>query len=236
MSHKVMILDDDPAIIKRLKALLISFDNGITVYSYTIKRNAEATLKKINDIDVFFLDISLCSSLSDSYGYNFALSIRMNPFYANTPIVFITGYEFPLPKAINEIRCFRFLTKPVSDEIFLKTYAEAVCCQVEEETKLSIRLESGSLEYVKLSEVYYITGEGHTQTYHTERGILIGVHSSLSRIQERGGGILVFCSRSTLVNINHIKSSEKNCKYVTVGSDTLDVGFAYRKSIKELLR
>ncbi len=235
MAHKVLLLDDDTSFTLYFSQLLSNNVEDVIVFRHSKIKDAEKTLKNNPDIDVFFLDISLKSKLSDNQGYNFARKIRMEPNYAATPIIFVTGYDCPLPEAINEIRCFKFLTKPVADETFISVFEEAVSTKAED-VRIPVRLSSGSLMYIKVSDILYITSEVHYQYYHTINGTVKGIRSSLEKIKLKSDDTLFYCSRNTLINKNYVTSIDyyKNC--LTINDETFKIGYSYKKKLKELIK
>ena len=235
MAHKVLLLDDDASFTLYYSQLLNNNFEDVIVFRHSKIKDAEKTLKNNPDIDVFFLDISLKSNLSDNQGYNFARKIRLEPNYAATPIIFVTGYDCPLPEAINEIQCFKFLKKPVADETFISVFKEAVSTKAED-VRIPVRLSSGSLMYIKVSDILYITSEVHYQYYHTINETVKGIRSSLEKIRILDNKSLLFCSRNTLINKRHITSIDYYKNIIIIGDKTLKLGYSYKKKLKELIK
>ena len=232
--NNIFILEDNLKTLDFLSRLIKDNRPLVKIFSFSDIESAKIALKSTKIFNLFFLDISLESNLSDNFGYVFARLIREMPQYSDTPIIFITGYDCPLPEAINNIHCFRFLKKPVFDTELLKAYDDAMAKSLVHNEKITIRLSSGQLTFINLTDIYYISSENHNQYYHTSNGTLSGVRSSLVNIYNTFGGKLVFCSRNTLINPEHVSRINFYNNTVLIRNETLKIGAPYKNKLKEI--
>ncbi|MBP3238566.1 MAG: response regulator transcription factor [Lachnospiraceae bacterium] len=231
--NNIFILEDNVKTLEFLCDLIKEKRTQEKVFCFSDIESGYAALKSTKIFNIFFLDISLESKLKDNCGYDFARLIREMPQYTDTPIIFITGYDYPIPEAINDIHCFRFLKKPISKDIFLAAYDAALTNRVLP-SKITIRLDNGTLKTLKISDIFYITSEGHIQTYHTASGVIMGVRSSLENLQKSNPDTFIFSSRNTLINKEHVSYFDKYKNIVSVKDTALKVGNSYKPLIKEI--
>ncbi|WP_431158130.1 response regulator [Winogradskyella poriferorum] len=107
---KVVILDDDPRALNRIKLLLEHFSNVEIIAEF---ENSEVAQDYIvaNEPDLVFMDVEMPAKS----GIEVAEDINKN--HLDTKIVFITGHEHYAIKAIKN-SAFDYLLKPVSiDEL-----------------------------------------------------------------------------------------------------------------------
>jgi CheY-like chemotaxis protein len=86
MAKKILIIDDDPAIVDYLKSLLT--DNGYEVE--TAMDGSEGLEKfRAHKPDLITLDLDM----PDVYGVKFMVKLSKEPGYETTPVVVISGLE-----------------------------------------------------------------------------------------------------------------------------------------------
>jgi len=112
--HKVMIVDDEPFVIRMLKD---KFENaGLTVVSAANGREAvELALREMPQL------IIMDWMMPEMNGIDACETIRANPLHAKTPVIMLTakGQEVD-EKRGKEVGCDYYITKPFSPRMLLR--------------------------------------------------------------------------------------------------------------------
>ncbi|WP_080797097.1 LytR/AlgR family response regulator transcription factor [Arabiibacter massiliensis] len=168
---------------------ILRFESGEALFA----ESAEAAF------DLIFLDVYL----NDETGIQIAERLRRE----RQPglIVFIT---ISAEHAVDgfRLRAFHYLTKPCAPEDVASVVDEALERLSDEETVLRIR-DGSAVANVPLSQVLYVTTDGHYLSVVTTSGTLRW-RQPFSRLAELVAPYRQFyvCSRSDLVNMDHAES------------------------------
>ena len=105
----IMVVDDSKTILRTAKMFLepahrvIPVDNGYSALAAVIEVKP----------DLIFLDVMM----PRLYGYRVCMSIKNNPAFANTPIVFLSSKDSPFDRARGlNMGCDDYLIKPFTRE------------------------------------------------------------------------------------------------------------------------
>jgi two-component system alkaline phosphatase synthesis response regulator PhoP len=113
MAKKILVVDDDPSIVKLLQSRLE--DNG---YDVIVASDGQATLDKIREAkpDLIILDIML----PKIDGYKVANTLRADEQYKDIPIVMLTGRrQYDDIKMGMELGAVSYIQKPFKPEVLL---------------------------------------------------------------------------------------------------------------------
>ena len=115
MSGKLTILavDDEELMLERLCRCISEAKSDANLVSYKSPTDALKYIKE-NEVDITFLDIQMRKMT----GMDLAKEIKL--LRPNMNIIFVTGYNDYIFKAISEIRCSGYILKPVTTEQVLK--------------------------------------------------------------------------------------------------------------------
>jgi len=126
---KVLVVDDEPNVVKYLEALLE--DHGYSTVAATNGNEALAMVESANP-DLICLDITM----PEKSGIRFYRELKEMPAYANIPVIVVTavtGYGND-PEPFREFLSTRsqvpppegFIAKPIEQESFLETVASVL--------------------------------------------------------------------------------------------------------------
>jgi DNA-binding response OmpR family regulator len=118
-AKKVLVVDDDPVVIRLVKELLKA--QGFLVE--TAKDGIDAMLMvQNNKPDLIILDIMM----PELNGYDVLKTLKFNEDYKKIPIILLTSREQELDKRISQMMGIDYLQKPLDREIFLNKVQQAV--------------------------------------------------------------------------------------------------------------
>jgi DNA-binding response OmpR family regulator len=128
MSAKILVVDDDPDILKGLAIRLES--NGFVVLQ-AMSAVSAIVLARAEDPDVIVLDLGL----PDLDGYSFIEQLKQFPATACIPVIVLTGRD---PQGNQErsydVGAFDFFQKPVIDKWFLASIERALAVRLPKKT------------------------------------------------------------------------------------------------------
>lgn len=153
--------------------------------------------------------------------------------YQLTPMIFITVLADPELYAYRELHSFGYLEKPFSMEEARKLVIKALenTVPVEKEKTIWLR-KDGILFAVPLHKVICVETRNHILSIYLQDELLEIPYITIKEFMSEADGFGFFqCSRSTLVNKNHIKSVDMINRYISFrGTDKIvEVGPVYRK-------
>jgi DNA-binding response OmpR family regulator len=118
-SKKVLVVDDDPVVIRLVKELLKT--QGFAVE--TAKDGIDAMIMvKNNKPDLIILDIMM----PELNGYDVLKTLKFKEEYKKIPIILLTAREQELDKRISQMMGIDYLQKPLDRETFLNKVQQAV--------------------------------------------------------------------------------------------------------------
>ena len=112
MSHKILVVDDDPTVVKLIESILKSKDYEVL----TAEDGLDALVKiKNENPDLVILDIVM----PEINGYDVCCELRFNKDYEKIPILIVTETEQEIDDAIGERVNIGYIQKPIESEAIL---------------------------------------------------------------------------------------------------------------------
>ena len=116
---KVLVVDDDPVVIRLVKEILKT--QGYLVE--TAKDGIDAMIMVKNDRpDLIILDIMM----PELNGYDVLKTLKFTEEYKKIPVILLTAREQELDKRISQMMGIDYLQKPLDREVFLNKVQQAV--------------------------------------------------------------------------------------------------------------
>lgn len=234
MKKNVLIIEDDNDQAQRLKGLVHQVNGSVEVYIANNPADAYHTLMEVS-IDVFLVDIILKTvQMGDTEGIRLVEKFREIPKYQFTPVIFVTSMEDPDMYCYKELNCIGYIEKPYDKKQVLKLVEKALNFQTyrEENVRISFR-KDGILYPVEVNDIVYIESIRHILHIHLKDHTVMKIpYRTCKQIMaEVESGILVQCSRSTLVNRKYISSVDIVNQCITFRDNlgTANIGITYRK-------
>ena len=116
---KVLVVDDDPVVVRLVKELLKS--QGYQVETAKDGIDAMVIVKKEKP-DLIVLDIMM----PELNGYDVLRTLKFTNEYKEIPVLLLTAREQELDKRIGEMMGIDYLQKPVNRESFLEKINKAL--------------------------------------------------------------------------------------------------------------
>jgi DNA-binding response OmpR family regulator len=116
---KVLVVDDDPVVIRLVKELLKT--QGFAVETAKDGIDAMIMVQK-NKPDLIILDIMM----PELNGYDVLKTLKFQEDYKKIPIILLTAREQELDKRISQMMGIDYLQKPLDRELFLNKVQQAV--------------------------------------------------------------------------------------------------------------
>lgn len=113
MPKKILIVDDDPAVIHLLNTLLIK--SGYEVYSAVDGLDALVKIKNIKP-DLVILDVMM----PEINGYDVCYQLRFNKDFGQISIVLVTVRDQELDEMIARRVNIEYIQKPINSKILLE--------------------------------------------------------------------------------------------------------------------
>ncbi|MBI4309203.1 MAG: response regulator [Candidatus Omnitrophica bacterium] len=111
LNKKILLVDDDPSIIKLLQRLLSRSYEVITA-----KNGAEAMAQvKTHKPDMIVLDIMM----PEINGYDVCRTLKFDSPYKDIPILLLTSREQEMDSRIGQMMGIDYMQKPLNREAFL---------------------------------------------------------------------------------------------------------------------
>ncbi len=113
MSKKILVVDDDPVVIRLVESILKS--NGFEVDKAVDGLDALVKIKK-DPPDVVVLDIVM----PEINGYDVCCELRFNKEFVQIPILILTETEQEIEESIGKRVNIEFLKKPVDSNLLIE--------------------------------------------------------------------------------------------------------------------
>ena len=114
MAQKILIVDDDPVIVRLIEALLT--DNSYDVITADDGLDALVKIKTENP-DLVLLDVNL----PEINGYDICYQLRFNDEFKRIPIILLTKRRNELGGKVGQRVNIEYVPKPVNPELLFKT-------------------------------------------------------------------------------------------------------------------
>ena len=195
--RKIVICDDNSAILKELKSQVIQcIEEPVQVEVFSEPEEMKRYIQSGARVDILLLDIIL----EDEDGIMLAKEIRDG--WPDIRIVFITGY-LEQAKRVFLAGPVYFLIKPISQEN-LKQVLENVLLEMKKDEKQYITLQTKNGIYkVDLKEIFYIESRVRVLLVHMDRGIET-VYMKMDDFAEMLPDTYLRVHKSFLVNMDRI--------------------------------
>ncbi len=232
MKLKCVIIDDEPLAVDLIRSyveqtpfleLAGTFGNPLSAMN----------LLQEGDINLLYLDINM----PQITGIDFARTLP-----ATTKIIFTTAYEQYAVEGFR-LNALDYLLKPISYTEFLQASNKALEWFKMTENSggnsgpaSSIFVKSGyRMEKIELNDILYIENQKDYVKYHLEsaKEPVSSLMSMQSLEEKLPSGQFMRVHRSFIVNLNKIKTIERNC--IVFGKEYIPVSDSYKEKFLEFI-
>lgn len=236
MGKNCLIIEDNYVQREYMKRLVQELSSEVKVYDVDNLQEAYQILLE-NTIDLFIIDIVLDNKKkNDVSGVKLANVVRDIPYYAFTPIIFVTSLIDPKLFAYTNLHCFSYLEKPFSQAEAKSVIRDAMEYSTPKKELDTFCLRKGGILFpIQVDNIIYIESlnrsiiiyrkddKSDTMPYMTCRQVL----------QEAGNSSLIQCNRSVIVNKNYIWSVDRANRYIVLREcgKRVDIGVTYLKKV-----
>lgn len=227
----ILIAEDDSLQLAALKEIVNKYNSDWHIFSTCSSVEAKDILSTQN-INIFMLDIEFdnCPAYD---GLSLAQDIRHIPAYHNTPILFITAYKDKVYKAVNDIHCYGFITKPYVEESIHHTLRDLDTATPHVPAKVTIRDKNGIYYNIVLTDIIYIESYKHGTLYHTVNGNFHYCRHSLTTALDELDDSFIQIHKKYIINKNYINNYDKTKLLVQIQNTPLPVGRSYKPSVDD---
>ena len=216
---KLLIVDDEPAIITELEILLC---RAYEVYAFTDPERVETFLADSE------IDVIICDEMMPGMRGSELLS-RVHRTHPDICKIVLSGHaeKNDVVKAINEGRIFSFLFKPVNRQQLLNVIEKGL-----ENRRLKLLLEQQNAELKELNE-------NLEQKVNERTEQLITAHNKLAQVDENKMAFLIYLSYEMTSSLDRIKrlAHEVFTYFGIAGCDLKPQSqpFSYKEEIDKIL-
>lgn len=233
---KILVLEDNPDSLKSLEDMIGRVSSKIKVFGVKSGEEAEELLKSVSGFHLFLLDINLnTQNVEDAQGMEFARHIREIHEYEFTPIVFITSILSMELASYREIQCYRFITKPFSEEE-VKSIVIRVLSHTDEEEKAFILIKRDGINYKVLCDsIVYIEAVPRGVKLHlTEEEVEVKYLSLRQILPKLSQKDFFQCHRMFIVNRRYVEYIDLvNQVIKMLGTKAMvEIGVTYKSRIR----
>lgn len=227
MKLRCVIVDDEPLAIDLLKAYVVQTPYLELVATFENPLAAIETLRSGN-IQVLYLDINM----PQISGLEFSKTLP-----PSTRVIFTTAYEQYAIEGFR-INALDYLLKPISYTEFLQASNKAMewFKLIDTNEASSIFIKSGyRMEKIELNDILYIENQKDYVKFHLE-GVSEPISSlmSMQSLDEKlPAKQFMRVHRSFIVNLNKIKTIERNC--IVFGKEYIPVSDTYKDRFMDFL-
>jgi DNA-binding LytR/AlgR family response regulator len=228
---KIAVVDDDSAILQKLKELLSSFD---VRYGYDLKTDFFCSCEELADTaaaDVFYDLIFLDIEFSGMNGTEFASMLRHKMKNYDTQIIFISSVKEHALELFR-IAPVEFLVKPITEKEFMRCMLMFMDIYRKNENFLEYTQEN-TKHRIRSREVLYIESSGKKAVFHTKNGVF-SVYGKVSEIIKHDSSRFICVSRGIYVNTDHIIGVTLNELHLT-DETVLSISRGCRSAVRDRL-
>lgn len=237
---KILILEDNPAILAHIARLVQELDRKEAVYPFdNVKDAYQCAIEKT--IDLFIIDIILDTNKpGDASGLNFVENIRKINHYTFVPVIFVSSLEDAKLYTYENLHCYRFIEKPFDDNQLKQLVNQCLrFSETQNVTKTLYFRKNGIILAVEKDDIVYAESINHVMHIHTRRDDALSVpyitlKKLLEDIDDNG---FIQCSRSVIINKKFIQNVDVSNGMIQLkdGYGSVGIGIRFKKNIKESL-
>lgn len=237
---KILILEDNPAILAHIARLVQELDRKEAVYPFdNVKDAYQCAIEKT--IDLFIIDIILDTNKpGDASGLNFVENIRKINHYTFVPVIFVSSLEDAKLYTYENLHCYRFIEKPFDDSQLKQLVNQCLrFSETQNVTKTLYFRKNGIILAVEKDDIVYAESINHVMHIHTRRDDALSVpyitlKKLLEDIDDNG---FIQCSRSAIINKKFIQNVDVSNGMIQLkdGYGSVEIGIRFKKNIKESL-
>lgn len=236
MEKNCLIIEDNYVQREFMKRLVQELPEEVLVYDVDNLQEAYQILLE-NTIDLFIIDIVLDrNKKNDISGVKLANVVRDIPYYAFTPIIFVTSLIDPKLFAYSNLHCFCYLEKPFSQEEARSVIRDAMEYSTPKKELSTFCLRKGGILFpIQVDDIVYIESFNRSILIYRKDGKTDKMPYMTCRqiLQEAGNSSLLQCNRSVIVNKNYIWSVDRVNRYIVLRDcgKQVDIGVTYLKKV-----
>lgn len=236
MEKNCLIIEDNYVQREFMKRLVQELSEEVFVYDVDNLQEAYQILLE-NTIDLFIIDIVLDrNKKNDISGVKLANVVRDIPYYAFTPIIFVTSLIDPKLFAYSNLHCFCYLEKPFSQEEARSVIRDAMEYSTPKKELSTFCLRKGGILFpIQVDDIVYIESFNRSILIYRKDGKTDKMPYMTCRqiLQEAGNSSLLQCNRSVIVNKNYIWSVDRVNRYIVLRDcgKQVDIGVTYLKKV-----
>lgn len=236
MEKNCLIIEDNYVQREFMKRLVQELSREVFVYDVDNLQEAYQILLE-NTIDLFIIDIVLDrNKKNDISGVKLANVVRDIPYYAFTPIIFVTSLIDPKLFAYSNLHCFCYLEKPFSQEEARSVIRDAMEYSTPKKEMSTFCLRKGGILFpIQVDDIVYIESFNRSILIYRKDGKADKMPYMTCRqiLQEAGNSSLLQCNRSVIVNKNYIWSVDRVNRYIVLRDcgKQVDIGVTYLKKV-----
>ncbi|MCD8308180.1 MAG: LytTR family DNA-binding domain-containing protein [Clostridia bacterium] len=208
--------------------------NYLSQYNETNRMNVQAdvfssTIDFLSDYDGSYFAVFMDIDMPMMNGMDAARKLRV--LDQTVSIIFTTKLA---NYALNgyEVGALDFIVKPVSYFNFVSKLERAMTVRdLRTDFPIIISMKDRK-EIVKMSELYYVEGDGHFVVYHTAKGAL-RVRKTMNEVEQELKGSVASCGKSYLVNLAQVQTVTGNT--VIVHGESIPISHAKEKDFMRAL-
>ena len=235
---KILILEDNPAMLAHMTALVGELDVKSTVFSYDNVKDAYQCAMEY-EIDLFLIDIILDRSCpGDSSGLKFVDNIRKVGHYGLTPVIFVTSLQDEKLYTYEKLHCYSFIEKPFDPGRFKKLVGE--CLSVPDRRKkgktIYLRKE-GIIFAVEREDIVYAECVNHRMNIYTKNKDMLSVSYLTLKgfLEQLDSSDMIQCSRNRIVNKVFVHNVDITNRIIQLkdGLGKVEIGEKYKKDVQD---
>ncbi|MBC2581411.1 LytTR family DNA-binding domain-containing protein [Clostridium sp. DJ247] len=232
----ILIVEDDEYQRRNLVKMIEDIDCTYNILEAANLKEARKLLKN-NNIDLFYLDISL----GTESGLDLASEIRKNPRYKFTWIIFITTHKKYMLEAFKEIHCYDYIIKPYDKEKVKEVtiaLTENSISKIEDNSKRKSVIFDVEDLLIKLytSEIIFVEVYIRTCYVHTKLGKYTVKNLSLKKLTKMiNDEAFIQSHRAYIVNKQYIREIRKGTRSWEISfkgyDETALLGTRFKKAV-----
>lgn len=221
------ICDDEKEIREKIKNIVekTMFDDDRDYRIKTFSSGEELLQENVGEIDILFLDILM----GDINGMDTARKIREND--KNMEIIFITSLVDYISDGY-EVRAYRYLLKPVDEEIVAKHLKSCIKYVEDSKGKYIVVKSDDGIKKIYQRDILYLEALNRKVIIHSEKGNS-ETRQTLSEIRnDLDSNMFYQCQKSFIVNLDYINKIKGYTAVLDNGKD-IPIGRTKYKDLKE---